>query len=97
MASPVEFWPDQIQDTGVVIRVYFHACLQFDDGHKEWHFYGTDPDDVTLVGPNANEPIFEHPYVQFPGAWSDLPEEDFSPQINNIALAAGLNREGLYG
>ena len=96
MASPVEFWPDQIVDTGVVRRVYFHACLQFDDGHKEWHFYGTDPDSVTLVGPNADEPIFEHAYVQFPDAFDDLPADQAKPQIEGLALMAGLNREGLY-
>jgi hypothetical protein len=90
-------WTDQIVDTGVVIRVYFHTCLQFDDGHKEWHFYGTDPDSVTLVGPNADEPVFEHTYVQFPGAWSDLPPDEYNSQIYGIALASGLNREGLYG
>lgn len=96
MASPIEFWPDQIQDTGVVIRVYFHALLQFDDGSKEWHYFGTDPVEVPPTGIFAGETVVEHPYVQFPGAWSDLPEDEFDPQINGIALAAGLNREGLY-
>jgi hypothetical protein len=96
MASPVEFWTDQITDTGIVWRVYFHACLQFDDGHKEWHYFGTDPAVVPPTGIFSGAPVFEHAYVQFPGAFNDLPDDDATIQVYQLGLMAGLNREGLY-
>jgi hypothetical protein len=96
MASPIEFWPDQIVDTGVVRRVYFHALLQFDDGSKEWHYFGTNPASVPPTGIYADEPVVTHTYVQFPDAFDDLPADDANFMVYEIGRIAGLNREGLY-
>ena len=95
MAGSIEFWTDQIQETGVVIRVYFHVLVQDDAGNKTWHFFGTDADTTEIVGPNADEPRVQHDYVQFPQAWQDLPGDELNPAIYGIALRCGLHREGL--
>ena len=95
MASPIEFYTVQLEDTGVVLRAYFYMCVQFDDGSKEWHYFGVDPAEKPPFPPNDSAPVFEHTYVQFPQAFNDLPQDDADPQIYGIAMMAGMNREGL--
>ena len=95
MASTVEFWTDALEDTGVVLRVYFHALVQEDNGDLVWHYWGTDPVEKPPTGIYFDLPIVEHEYVQFPQAFNDLPEDDANPQIYGLALMAGMNREGL--
>ena len=91
----MEFWTDAIEDTGVVIRVYFHALVVQDNGDLEWHYWGTDPAEKPPTGIHFDKPIVgEHAYVQFPQAFSDL-GDDMNMQIYGLGLSAGMNREGL--
>ena len=95
MASPIEFYTVQLEDTGIVLRAYFYMCVQHDNGDKEWHYFCVDPAEKPPFPPNDDAPVFEHNYVQFPQAFSDLPEDDANLHIYRIAKLAGMNREGL--
>ena len=92
MASIPEMWTDQIQELGVVRRVYFHA-LHCDDvtGECAWHYFGTDPDKAP---PTTDDPVHEYDYVQFPAAFDDLGTE-MQPMLFNLASQAGRTREGI--
>ena len=95
MASPIEFYTVDLEDTGVVLRAHFYMCVQLEDGMKEWHYFGVDPVEYPPFPPNDSAPVFEHTYVQFPQAFNDLPETEADPQIYGLALESGMNREGL--
>lgn len=89
------FYTHGITDTGVVVRVYFRVLVRFSDWHYEWHYFGVDPD---VVPPEyqTEAAVYEHPYVQFPTDFNEMPKDgEYEDAIYTIGFNAGLWKEGL--
>ena len=86
-------WTDHIQEVGNVTRVYLFVGIGPRNG-RDWHYFGVDPE--VRPPPEATyNAIYEHTYVQFPGAFDDLSTEESAELLYNLGSTAGLNREGL--
>lgn len=83
---------DQIEEVGVTKRVYFQVLIVFDDGHKEWHYFGTLLADVPA---RSADPVFEHSFVQFPQGLDDLDLRESSDFLYELGRVSGFRREGL--
>jgi hypothetical protein len=83
---------DQIESVGNVKRMYFQALVVFDDGSKEWHYFGTTLADVPA---RTTDPAFEHAYVQFPQGLDDLDADKAEDFLYELGILSGFRREGL--
>ena len=83
-----------IEDSGVVVRVRFRVLVRYDDMSRQWHYFGVTEAERP---PERDYPVTEYGYVQFPGAFSDLPNEQgtYDQMIYQIAVASGLFREAI--
>jgi len=89
------FYTHGITDTGVVVRVYFRVLVRFSDWHYEWHYFGVDPDEVPPEY-QTEAAVYEHPYVQFPTDFSELPQDgEYERLIYDLGFQAGLWKQGL--
>ena len=89
------FYTHGIEDSGVVVRVYFRVLVRFSDWHYEWHYFGVDPQEVPPEY-HQEATVFEHSYVQFPTDFSELPGDgEYEFNIYQIGFEAGLWKEGL--
>lgn len=92
MANIQELWTDGISVVGVVRRVYYHALFVFRDGHKEWHYFGTDPVEKP---PTSEDEIFEHTYVQIPNEMDNIPQNEADEIFYDLGVLVGRNRESI--
>ena len=89
------FYTHGIEDSGVVVRVYYRVLVRFSDWHYEWHYFGVDPQEVP---PHVHQEatVYELPYVQFPTDFSELPGDgEYEQHIYEIGFQAGLYKEGI--
>ena len=89
------FYTHGIEDSGVVVRVYYRVLVRFSDWHYEWHYFGVDPQEVP---PHVHQEatVYEHPYVQFPTDFRELPGDgEYEQHIYEIGFQAGLYKEGI--
>ena len=87
-----EFYTDQIEAVGQVKRIYFYCRILFDDGHSEWHYFGTLS---STHPPFTNDPVYEHIYVQFPQGLDDLNTWEAEDILYSAGRISGFKREGL--
>ena len=89
------FYTHGIEDSGVVVRVYYRVLVRFSDWTYEWHYFGVDPQEIPPEY-QTEAPVFEHPYVQFQTDFSELPQDgEYEFNIYQLGFEAGLWKEGL--
>lgn len=87
-----QFYTDGIEEVGVVKRIKFHCLIYFQDGHKEWHYFGVT---ATEKPPTTGDPVFEYTYVQFPQGLDDLNTWEAEDILYDAGKVSGFRREGL--
>ena len=75
-----QLYTDGIGEIGVVRDVSLHMEIVFDDGSKEWHYYGTVP-----PVPPPTGTVVAHPSVRFPSDFLNL-----QTGVNAILYDLGL-------
>ena len=85
-----ELWTDEIDESGITKRIYFHCLIEI-DGAKEWLYFGTDPAEKP---PTQNYPISEYNYIQIPQELDNLDKQEAESLLYEMGLKIGLRREG---
>lgn len=85
-----------VVDAGVSWRVHFHGLYQFDDGHYEWHTFGSPSQAIPSLPPQYGTPqIFTHTYVVFPSGFNDLSQDEGKGLIAELGWLSGEGRENI--
>ena len=87
-----EHYPDGIETVGVVKRISFHCLVYYIDGSKEWHYFGST---AAEKPPTTGDPVFEHPYIQFPQGLDDLNTDEAEDILYDAGRMVGFRREGI--
>jgi len=95
-------WTVALTDAGATWRASFVIEIKdINTGQISWHYFGVTEAEMPRSTLEANRPerwtlpYFEYPYVNFPSAFGDLPEE-MAFEIYDLAVPSGLNREGVW-
>ena len=89
-----EMYTDGINIAGVVPRISFRVLVVDGDNNKTWHYFGVTAAGKPPQGTNADAPVIEHPYVQFPNDMLSI-GEDMNDELYTLSLQVGLRREGV--
>ncbi len=83
-----QLFTDSIETAGATKKIHFHFQFELS---RDWHYFGTTAAEIPPAEAGA---VFEHAEIQFPRDFAELGDEE-DELLFDLALIAGLNREGL--
>lgn len=89
------FWTHQVEDTGVVRRIYFIMHVVKNNQDEEWHYFGVTEAQRAIPDPGLSGTVYEHPYIQLPTDFDEITIDELEPLLYSMGQMIGIRKEDI--